>query len=152
MYLLALNLILLKDKTKIKLKFNLFQRTFFGFIVGFVSSLMGIGGAIMNVPILKFVGYSINKAIGTAASIGFLISVFGCLGFLLSGILVKTDLPLSIGFVNIPAFLVFIPITIFMAKVGATAVHKMRKEIIAKLFGLFLIVIASRFLYDYFNL
>ena len=26
------------------------------------------------------------------------------------------------------------------------------KEIIAKLFGLFLIVIASRFLYDYFNL
>ena len=38
---------------------------------------MGIGGAIMNVPILKFVGYTINKAIGTAASIGFLISIFG---------------------------------------------------------------------------
>ena len=151
-YLLAINLIFLKDKTKIKLKFNLFQRTVLGFIVGFVSSLMGIGGAIMNVPILKFVGYSINKAIGSAASIGFLIAVFGCLGFLISGIFIKTNIPLSIGFINVPAFLIFIPITILMAKAGATAVHKIKREIIAKLFGLFLIIIASRFLYDYFNL
>ena len=150
-YLLAINLIFLKDKTKIKLKFTLLQRTIFGFLVGFVSSLMGIGGAIMNVPILKLVGYSINKAIGSAASIGFLISIFGCLGFLFSGLIIKTDIPLSIGFINIPAFLIFIPITIFMAKIGATTVHKIQKEIIAKLFGLFLIFIASRFLYDYFN-
>ena len=152
MYLLALNLIFLKDKTKIKLKFTLLQRTVLGFIVGFVSSLMGIGGAIMNVPILKFVGYTINKAIGSAASIGFLIAVFGCLGFLISGIMIKTNIPLSTGFINIPAFLIFIPITIVMAKVGATTVHKMKKEIIAKLFGLFLIIIASRFLYEYLNI
>jgi len=150
-YLLALNLIFLKDKTKIKLKFTLLQRTVFGFIVGFVSSLMGIGGAIMNVPILKFVGYTINRAIGSAASIGFLISVFGFLGFLVSGILTKTDIPLSVGFINIPAFLIFIPITVMMAKVGASTVHKMKREIITKLFGFFLIIIASRFLYDYFS-
>ena len=151
-YLLAINLIFLKDKTKIRLKFTLLQRTVFGFIVGFVSSLMGIGGAIMNVPILKFVGYTINKAIGSAASIGFLISVFGCLGFLASGILIKIDIPLSVGFINIPAFLIFIPITVMMAKVGASTVHKMKREIIAKLFGFFLIIIASRFLYEYFNI
>tara|TARA_Y100000590_G_scaffold4630_1_gene6224 strand:+ start:2626 stop:3456 length:831 start_codon:yes stop_codon:yes gene_type:complete len=151
-YLLALNLIFLKDKTKIKLKFSLLQRTILGFIVGFVSSLMGIGGAIMNVPILKFVGYTINKAIGSAASIGFLISIFGCLGFLISGIFIKSNIPLSVGFINIPAFLIFIPITIIMAKVGATTVHKMKREIIAKLFGFFLIIIASRFLYEYFNI
>ena len=150
-YLLAINLIFLKDKTKIKLKFTLLQRTVLGFIVGFVSSLMGIGGAIMNVPILKFVGYTINKAIGSAASIGFLISVFGFLGFLVSGVLIKTDIPLSVGFINIPAFLIFIPITVMMAKVGASTVHKMKREIIAKLFGFFLIIIASRFLYDYLN-
>ena len=150
-YLLALNLIFLKDKTKFKIKFNLIQRSSFGFIVGFISSLMGIGGAIMNVPILKFVGYTINKAIGTAASIGFLISIFGTIGFLITGIIIQKDIPLSTGFVNIPAFLIFIPITILMAKIGANTVHKIKKEIIAKLFGFFLIVIASRFLYEYFN-
>ena len=105
----------------------------------------------MNVPILKFVGYTINKSIGSAASIGFLIAVFGCLGFVISGLIIKTNIPLSLGFINIPAFLIFIPITIIMAKVGATSVHKIKKEIITKLFGLFLILIASRFLYDFIN-
>ena len=150
-YLLAINLIFLKDKAQVKIKFNLYQRTIFGFVVGFVSSLMGIGGAIMNVPILKFVGYTINKAIGTAASIGFLISIFGTIGFLSTGLIMQKNIPLSIGFINIPAFLIFIPITIIMAKIGATTVHKMKREIIAKLFGFFLIVIASRFMYEYFN-
>ena len=151
-YLLALNLIFLKDKTKLKIKFNLIQRTIFGFVVGFISSLMGIGGAIMNVPILKFVGYTINKAIGTAASIGFLISIFGTIGFLTTGIMMQKNIPLSTGFINIPAFFIFIPITIIMAKIGATVVHKIKRDLIAKLFGFFLIIIASRFLYEYFNL
>ncbi len=150
-YLLALNLIFLKDKTKLKIKFNLIQRTTFGFVVGFISSLMGIGGAIMNVPILKFVGYNINKAIGTAASIGFLISIFGTIGFLTTGIMMQKNIPLSTGFINIPAFFIFIPITIIMAKIGATVVHKIKRDLIAKLFGFFLIIIASRFLYEYFN-
>ena len=152
LYLLAINLLFLKDKKKFKLKFNLISKTFFGLIVGFVSSLMGIGGAVMNVAILKFVGYTINKAIGSAAAIGFLISIFGCFGFIFSGKFLNTNLPLSIGFINIPAFLTFIPITTLMAKIGATQVHKMKKEVITKLFGLFLVIIASRFLYDYFNL
>ena len=64
----------------------------------------------------------------------------------------KASIPMSIGFINIPAFLIFIPITIYMAKIGATTVHKIKRQIITKLFGLFLIIIASRFLYDYFNL
>ena len=152
MYLLALNLIFLKEKVKMRLKFSLLQRSALGLIVGFVSSLMGIGGAIMNVPILKFVGYTINKAIGIADSIGFFISVFGCLGFLITGILIKINMPFSVGFINVPAFLIFIPITILMARVGAITVHKMKREIITRLFGFFLIIIASRFLYDYFNL
>ena len=36
---------------------------------------MGIGGAVMNVPILKYFGYSIKKAIGSAATIGFIIAL-----------------------------------------------------------------------------
>ena len=57
----------------------------------------------MNVPILKFFGYSINKAIGSAAAIGFLIALFGATGFLISGSYLKTNLPFSIGFLNVPA-------------------------------------------------
>ena len=113
---------------------------------------MGIGGAIMNVPILKFFGYSINRAIGSAAAIGFLIAVFGAFGFLITGSYLKTNIPLSIGFLNIPAFLIFIPITTFMARIGARAVHKIDKSKISKYFGIFLLIIAVKFLYEYFKL
>ena len=151
-FFLGIYLLLLKEKeVSAIINIKLHVKIILGFLVGFISAPMGIGGAIMNVPMLKFVGFSINKAIGSAASIGFLISIFGCLGFLLSGIIIKTNIPFSIGFVNIPAFLVFIPITILMAKLGATLVHKIKRELISKLFGFFLLIIASRFLYDYFN-
>ena len=94
---------------------------------GFISAPMGIGGAVMNVPILKYFGYPIKKAIACAAAIGFVIALCGAIGFLYSGFLLKTNLPLSLGFVNVPAFLIFIPITMFMAKVGANSAHKINK-------------------------
>ena len=117
---LGIYFLLIKEKEQnIISEMKLHLKIFFGFIVGFISAPMGIGGAIMNVPILKFFGYSINKAIGSAAAIGFLIALFGAIGFLVSGNYLNSSLPLSIGFINIPAFLIFIPITTFMARIGA---------------------------------
>ena len=113
---------------------------------------MGIAGAIMNVPILKFFGYSINKAIGSASAIGILIAVFGAVGFLITGSYLKTNIPFSIGFLNVPAFLIFIPITMFMARIGARTVHKIDKNKISKFFGIFLIIVASKFLYEYLKM
>ena len=152
-FILAFYLLYLKEKeTNIKLEIKLASKIFFGFIAGFVSAPMGIGGAVMNVPILKFFGYSINNAIGSAAAIGFLIALFGASGFLISGSYLDANLPLSIGFLNIPAFLIFIPITTFMARIGARTVHKIDKQRISKYFGFFLIVVGSKFLYEYFKL
>ena len=131
---------------------KLSSKIFFGFLSGFISAPMGIGGAVMNVPILKFFGYSINNAIGSAAAIGFLIALFGALGFLISGSYIGVGLPLSVGFLNIPAFLIFIPITTFMARIGARTVHKINKKIIGKYFGIFLICIGIKFLFEYFKL
>ena len=151
--ILGIYLLLLKEKEKsIVIEMKLHLKIILGTIVGFISALMGIGGAVMNVPILKFFGYSINKAIGSAAAIGFLIALFGALGFLTSGNYLKTDLPLSFGFINVPAFLIFIPITTFMARIGAKTVHKIDKNKISKLFGLFLLFIAFKFFYEYLKI
>ena len=152
-FILAFYLIYLKEKEKnIKIKMKLRSKIFFGFLSGFISAPMGIGGAIINVPILKFFGYSINNAIGSAAAIGFLIAVFGAFGFLISGSYLDITLPLSIGFLNIPAFLIFIPITTVMARIGARTVHRIDKRKISKYFGFFLIIIGSKFLFEYFKL
>ena len=152
-FLLSIYLMFLKEKEKdVISKIRLHLKITLGFIVGFISAPMGIGGAIMNVPILKFFGYSINKAIGSAAAIGFLIALFGALGFLVTGSYLNTNLPLSIGFLNIPAFLIFIPITTFMARIGARTVHSIDKNKITKIFGIFLLMIAVKFLFEYFKL
>ena len=152
-FILAFYLLYLKEKeTNIKISMKLSSKIFFGFLSGFISAPMGIGGAVMNVPILKFFGYSINDAIGSAAAIGFLIALFGALGFLITGSYLDANLPLSIGFLNIPAFLIFIPVTTYMARIGARTVHKINKKRISKYFGFFLLIIGSKFLLEYFNL
>ncbi len=146
--------LLLNSNTNInsKKKFNFLTRIVTGFISGFVSASMGIGGAIMNVPVFRYFGYSIKKAIGSAAAIGFIIALFGAIGFLISGTFLEANLPLSIGFINIPAFLIFIPITTFMARVGANTVHRIDKTKVQAFFGIFLYIISTVFIYRYLNL
>ena len=150
---LGIYLLFIKEKNKsIIVEMKLYLKVILGFVVGFISATMGIGGAIMNVPILKYFGYSINKAIGSAAAIGFLIALFGAIGFLISGNYLDSNLPLSIGFIYIPAFLIFIPITTFMARIGAKTVHSIDKNKISKFFGIFLLIVSIKFLYEYFKI
>ncbi len=132
-------------------KINLIYRVICGFLSGFLSAPMGIGGGVFNTPIFKMFGYPINVAIGTSAAIGFLISLIGAIGFAISGSYLNINVPLSLGFVNIPTFLIFVPITTFMAKIGAETVHKVDKKLIIKLFGIYLFIVACRLFYEYFS-
>jgi len=152
-YFLGAYLLNIKNKTaKLKPNFGLTAKIVLGFISGFISAPMGIGGAVMNVPILRYFGYPINKAIGSASAIGFIIALFGGLGFFLTGSYLNANLPLSVGFINIPAFLIFIPITMFMATVGANTSNKMDKSKLQRFFGIFLYIIGTLFLYRYLSL
>jgi len=132
-------------------KINLIYRVIVGFFSGFFSAPMGIGGGVYNTPIFKMFGYSINVAIGTSAAIGFLISLIGALGYISSGSYLDINAPLSLGFVNIPAFLVFVPITTFMTKVGAESVHKFNRKLVGKLFGVYLLLVSCRLFFEYFS-
>ena len=141
-----------ENSNKIKPSFGFFSKAVFGFISGSISAPMGITGAMMNVPILRFFGYPITKAIGSAAAIGWVISISGTIGFFSTGLYLDVSLPLSIGFVNIPAFLIFIPVTTIMARVGVNTVHKMSKIKAQRMFGVFLYVIGTIFIFRYFSL
>jgi len=149
------SIIFLTSKEKInpeKREINLFFRIILGFLSGFLSAPMGIGGGIINTPILKMFGFSINTAIGSSAAIGFLIALIGAIGFIITGSYLNIDAPASIGFVNIPAFFIFVPITMFMAKIGAKTVHKVDRKLVGKLFGIFLLFVSCRLFYEYFTI
>ena len=132
-------------------KINLMYRVILGFLSGFLSAPMGIGGGVYNTPIFKMFNYPINIAIGSSAAIGFLISLVGSIGFASSGNYLDIGVPLTIGFLNLPAFLIFVPITTFMAKVGAESVHKFDKKLIGKIFGIYLFIVSCRLFYEYFT-
>ena len=130
---------------------NLIYRVICGFLSGFLSAPMGIGGGVFNVPIFKMFGYPINVAIGSSAAIGVLTALIGAIGFAVSGSYLNVNVPLSLGFVNIPTFLIFVPITSYMAKIGAKTVHKVDKRLLGKLFGIYLFIISCKLFYEYFS-
>ena len=132
-------------------KINIIYTVICGFLSGFLSAPMGIGGGVFNTPLFKMFGYPISIAIGSSAAIGFLIALIGAIGFAVSGSYFNINVPLSLGFVNVPAFLIFVPITTFMAKIGAETVHKVDKRLIGKLFGIYLFIVACRLFYEYFS-
>ena len=128
-------------------------KSFIGTCIGFISVPLGIGGGSISVPFMRLFGYSIRNAIGTSAAIGFVISVVGAITMSLSGSMFDdVNSPLSIGYVNIPGFLVFVPVTIIMAPIGARLVHKIEKKLLSRIFGCFLIVIAIRSFIEYLTL
>jgi len=128
-------------------------KSFIGTCIGFISVPLGIGGGSISVPFMRLFGYSIRNAIGTSAAIGFLISVTGALSMGFSGAFFdEVKSPLSIGYVNIPGFLVFVPVTMMMAPVGARLVHKIDKKLLSRIFGCFLIIISIRSFIEYLSL
>lgn len=128
-------------------------KSFIGSCIGFISVPLGIGGGSVSVPFMRLFGYSIRNAIGTSAAIGFIISVVGALSMSFSGtVFGPVQSPLSIGYVNIPGFLVFVPVTMLMAPIGARLVHKIEKKLLSRIFGCFLIAIAIRAFVEYLSL
>ena len=132
-------------------KINLMYRIILGFLSGFFLLQWELVEVFIILQYLKCLDYPINIAIGSSAAIGFLISLIGAIGFASSGNYLDINVPLSLGFLNLPAFLIFVPITTFMAKVGAKSVHKFDKKLIGKIFGIYLFIVSCRLFYEYFT-
>ena len=124
-----------------------------GIVIGFISVPLGIGGGSLMVPFMRTFGYDIRKSIGTAAAVGFLIAVSGSITMILGGkIIDNVTTPFSVGYINLLGFLVFVPVTTVMARIGAKAVYKIDKKLLSKIFGTFLIIVSIRSFIEYLNI
>ena len=124
-----------------------------GILIGFISVPLGIGGGSLMVPFMRTIGYDIRKSIGTAAATGFLIALSGTITMIIGGKIINNiDTPYSLGYINILGFIVFVPVTMIMARIGAKAVYKISKKILSKIFGTFLIIVSVRSFFEYLSL
>jgi len=124
-----------------------------GIVIGFISVPLGIGGGSLMVPFMRTFGYDIRKSIGTAAAVGFLISLSGTITMIMGGkIIDNINTPFSIGYINLLGFAVFVPVTMIMARFGAKAVYKIDKKLLSKIFGTFLLIVSIRSFVEYLNI
>lgn len=119
-----------------------------GFIAGGLSAMMGIGGGTVCVPLLNFLGYDIRRAVGTSSAIGFLIGVPGAIVYALTGLGAEGLPPFSLGYVNIVAAAIIIPLTMVFAGVGVRLAHAIPRRALRLSFGLFLALTSARMFLD----
>ena len=81
---------------------------------------------------------------------GFLIAVSGTITMITGGkIIDNVNTPYSVGYINLLGFIVFVPVTMIMARIGAKAVYKINKKLLSKIFGTFLIIVSIRSFVEY---
>lgn len=119
-----------------------------GVVIGLLSALMGIGGGVLNNTFMTLFNRPMHQAVATSSGVGVLISIPGLIGYVWAGWGVEGLPPYSSGFVNWPAVLLIIPITLMLAPIGARLAHRLEKRQLEVGFGFFLLLVAMRFFYS----
>jgi len=107
-------------------------------VVGYVSSLMGVGGGSLSVPTIHAFGATMHKAVGTGAAIGVFIALSGTLGFIISGWDVPGRPPLSLGYINMVALVLVGATAALCAPLGAALAHRLQQRTLKIAFAVFL--------------
>lgn len=118
-----------------------------GFFVGLVSSLAGVGGGVLSIPVMhSLLKFPLKKAIGTSSATIVITALAAGAGYVIKG-WGNSLLPEgSFGYVGWLYAVPLIAGSIPMAAVGAKVAGRTKVSRLKKIFALFLLVIAFRML------
>jgi uncharacterized membrane protein YfcA len=128
----------------------------YGFIVGLLSTLMGIGGGLFSNLLMTFYGRPIHQAVATSSALAVLISIPGALGYVYAGWpaaalhpeVVALQWPFAIGYVSLIGAVLVMPTSLLTAPLGVKAAHAMSKRTLEMAFGCYLFIVGSRFVFS----
>src|SRR6267142_3914402 len=120
--------------------------SFFGFLVGLSSSLMGVSGGSVSNMIQTLYGRSIHQAVATSSALGVPISIAGTIGYALAGLPHQALMPpLSVGYISLLGVVVMAPVSSFVAPYGARLAHALPRRRLEIGFAIFLLLVCARF-------
>ena len=125
----------------------------YGFFVGILSTLMGIGGGLFSNLLMTFYGRPIHQAVATSSALAVLISIPGALGYVYAGWpaaarfpdVAALQLPFALGYVSLIGAVLVMPLSLLTAPLGVRAAHAMSKRTLEMAFGTYLFIVGSRF-------
>lgn len=113
--------------------------------IGYFSTLMGIGGGVLNNSFMTLYGRPIHQAVATSSGVGVLIAIPGTIGYIWAG-WGNPELPMgSTGFVNWIAVALILPVALFITPYGVAIAHAAKKRHLEIGFGLFALFVSARF-------
>jgi uncharacterized membrane protein YfcA len=125
----------------------------YGFVVGLLSTLMGVGGGLFSNLLMTFYGRPIHQAVATSSALAVLISIPGALGYIYAGWPVAArypdvaalQLPFALGYVSLIGAVLVMPTSLLTAPLGVRAAHALSKRRLETAFGCYLFIVGSRF-------
>ena len=125
----------------------------YGFVVGLLSTLMGVGGGLFSNLLMTFYNRPIHQAVATSSALAVLISIPGALGYIYAGWpaaalypnVAALQLPFAIGYVSLIGAVLVMPTSLLTAPLGVRAAHAMSKRTLEVAFGCYLFIVGSRF-------
>jgi uncharacterized membrane protein YfcA len=125
----------------------------YGFVVGLLSTLMGIGGGLFSNLLMTFYGRPIHQAVATSSALAVLISIPGALGYVYAGWpaaarypeVTALQWPFAIGYVSLIGAVLVMPTSLLVAPLGVRAAHAMSKRTLEIAFGAYLFIVGGRF-------
>lgn len=115
-----------------------------GALIGGLSGLAGVGGAMVSVPFMTAWGIPFRTAIGTSAAVSFVVAVAGTAGYIVAGLTEPQLPPWTVGYVYLPALLGISITSVFVAPWGARLAHRLPVGTLKKAFAVFLLVLAVK--------
>jgi uncharacterized membrane protein YfcA len=125
----------------------------YGFFVGLLSTLMGVGGGLFANLLMTFYGRPIHQAVATSSALAVLISIPGAIGYVYAGWpaaanfpgVTALQLPFAVGYVSLIGAVLVMPTSLLTAPLGVRAAHAMSKRTLETAFGCYLFIVGSRF-------
>ncbi|MDO8778969.1 MAG: sulfite exporter TauE/SafE family protein [Burkholderiaceae bacterium] len=118
-----------------------------GGVIGFLSGLVGAGGAFVSVPFMTWCNVAIHNAVATSAALGFPIALANVVGYAISGQGLQNLPPYSVGYIWLPALGVIATCSVLTAPLGAWAAHKLPVKQLKRVFASVLYLLAAYMLY-----
>ena len=131
----------------------------FGFFVGLLATLMGVGGGLFANLLMTFYGRPIHQGVATSSAIAVLVSIPGALGYIYAGWpaaahypeVAALQPPLALGYVSLIGAVLVMPTSLLTAPLGVKLAHALSKKTLERAYGTYLLIVGTRFAISLLN-